>query len=748
MVSLLNLLDPDVPATRIWEVSPIDKDLLEQLEKAVSTGSMKYCDPQELTYAMAVFTVPKTGGVRLVYNATALNAIMFTPEHFRHLTLPLILNRVEPSHSLIKFDCKNAFWQIGLDAASQQLMGIILENGLALKWTTTPFGSSWSPVIFSAFLAPILDEIRAQFPKIQVWEYLDDILVSGEAKDLTAAVPGILRIFASHNVILNNKKTVLVPRKEIEFLGFFPQPGTPGHHATQNQSKKNAIPPSASPYSSDVASPSISTWISSPYGLGMPRIEPTMSRWRLVSNGTDAQEPPLFSEPCLVEPQSDLTILATSTLPPRCRDLNSDFFSLCQPSGTRPHFGHGRNPDPLGCGSAQLVPPESPNHLGQLQLVLPRVDQSQGGSSRAVRFTLECQDAAWQELITPDRQPSSLLVSGERNSQELKTGADLLSFLDPCALSRHFHSNSVDPNAPERVGRYGLTGNALLWYRQINRPAVQSLLHGNLAPSTKRLYASTLKSLCNETEGASLVEPDAWLKWISTSLDNKAPSTVAQSIKTAQAALYVEGVDLASFYGPLNTLLSKLSARIRKKATGIAANAKNTDVDKRPLTTVSAIFAAFLSQTDSTILVPSLISTVPKNLAEGLMFALTMFLCASRLSDAAKLILYFLDSTEIVLVATNWKLTSNEWKQNSPTVARMLTTSVSSFLSHGKNAGMYTHMFRVSHASAAVAAKIPIEGIMERVDWKSASMVQLYARTVACPHPWNPDGHYEKCLGF
>ena len=60
----------------------------------------------------------------------------------------------------------------------------------------------------------------------------------------------------------------------------------------------------------------------------------------------------------------------------------------------------------------------------------------------------------------------------------------------------------------------------------------------------------------------------------------------------------------------------------------------------------------------------------------------------------------------------------------------------------------YTHRFRVTHASYARSSKIPDQVIMERVDWQSAKMIDIYARTVSPYRIW-PDSHsYCEYLGF
>ena len=124
-----------------------------------------------------------------------------------------VFSSLEGSTVFSKIDLQNAFLQIPLDEASQELTTINTMWGL-YSHKFLPFGLSTSPSIFQEVMDTILKDLTG------VESYQDDIIVFGKDKFThDACLLAVLKRLNKYNVKINASKSVF-EAAELSFLGF------------------------------------------------------------------------------------------------------------------------------------------------------------------------------------------------------------------------------------------------------------------------------------------------------------------------------------------------------------------------------------------------------------------------------------------------------------------------------------------------------------------------------------------------
>ena len=132
-------------------------------------------------------------------------------------TLNSIIQGLRTGDWLASIDLKDAYFHVPIHPASRKFLRFCINSQCYQYWVL-PFGLSTSPRIFTKFLAPVMGHLRLQ--GIQIFPYLDDLLLSAESKHLLKEqISTTLNTLKQTGFIINLKKSSLVPTQDLVFLG-------------------------------------------------------------------------------------------------------------------------------------------------------------------------------------------------------------------------------------------------------------------------------------------------------------------------------------------------------------------------------------------------------------------------------------------------------------------------------------------------------------------------------------------------
>ncbi|KAM4795568.1 uncharacterized protein WCC33_000623 [Rhinophrynus dorsalis] len=123
-----------------------------------------------------------------------------------------------PSDWMVKIDLKDAYLTVPMAPTSQTFLRFFW-NGQIWQFTCLPFGLSSAPWCFTKLLKPVVHFLRSRGVRMII--YLDDMLIMSQDKErLLSHTELTLRLLTSLGFLINWDKSVLVPSRSMEFLGF------------------------------------------------------------------------------------------------------------------------------------------------------------------------------------------------------------------------------------------------------------------------------------------------------------------------------------------------------------------------------------------------------------------------------------------------------------------------------------------------------------------------------------------------
>ena len=150
-------------------------------------------------------------------NLKGLNQYIKT-EHFKMEGLHLLPDLLQAQDWMIKMDLKDAYHQIPIHSDHQHLLTFQWEEKTYM-FQCLPFGLSVAPRVFTKLLKPVVGFLRQNGCRLII--YLDDMLMLHQDRaQLQQMAQLTCQLFESLGLIVNQKKSVLMPTQELEFLGF------------------------------------------------------------------------------------------------------------------------------------------------------------------------------------------------------------------------------------------------------------------------------------------------------------------------------------------------------------------------------------------------------------------------------------------------------------------------------------------------------------------------------------------------
>ena len=169
-------------------------------------------------FVSQIFLVEKkVGGQRLVINLKSLNTFVRV-DHFKMEGLHILPDLILAQDWMIKIDLKDAYLQVPIHQQYQHLLQF-QWSAKVYQFQCLPFGLKSAPRVFSKVMKPVVGTLRHMGIRLII--YLGDILILHQVKEeLIQAIPLICQFFETLGLVINQKKSILIPQQRIEFLGF------------------------------------------------------------------------------------------------------------------------------------------------------------------------------------------------------------------------------------------------------------------------------------------------------------------------------------------------------------------------------------------------------------------------------------------------------------------------------------------------------------------------------------------------
>ncbi|XP_056373902.1 uncharacterized protein LOC130267762 [Hyla sarda] len=123
-----------------------------------------------------------------------------------------------PGDWLAKIDLKDAYLTVPIHPSCCPCLQFTREDQ---KWefSSLPFGLSSAPWCFTKLMRPVMAVLRSRGVRLII--YLDDILIMARTRDqILLHVHWAVSLLEELGFLLNEKKSILIPARAMEFLGF------------------------------------------------------------------------------------------------------------------------------------------------------------------------------------------------------------------------------------------------------------------------------------------------------------------------------------------------------------------------------------------------------------------------------------------------------------------------------------------------------------------------------------------------
>ena len=197
--------------------SPRAQALRQEVEAMLAKGALEIArDPGPGFYSHLFLVEKATGGWRPVIDLSHLNDfVQLTP--FKMETVASVLLSVREGDFLASLNLKDAYFQIPIHGSSRKLLRFMSE-GTVYQFKALCFGLSTAPQVFTRVFAAVSAWAHAR--GIRLLRYLDDWLVlSSSEKKSKESVRELLSLCRTLGIVINEKKSDLVPSQSAKYLG-------------------------------------------------------------------------------------------------------------------------------------------------------------------------------------------------------------------------------------------------------------------------------------------------------------------------------------------------------------------------------------------------------------------------------------------------------------------------------------------------------------------------------------------------
>lgn len=205
---------PKIPKLSMSQKELIDKEISDMLKKgAIQSVS----DHPKGEFLSSLFLVEKKDrGYRPVINLKDLNKHV-PYQHFKMEGLNYLKFMLEEGDFMCKLDMKDAYFSIPLLKESRKLIRFLWSANL-YEFLCLCFGLGPAPRVFTKLLKVPIAVLR-KF-NIRIIIYLDDMLILAKSREeALRSRDTVIYLLRNLGFVMNLKKSVMEPVREIEFLG-------------------------------------------------------------------------------------------------------------------------------------------------------------------------------------------------------------------------------------------------------------------------------------------------------------------------------------------------------------------------------------------------------------------------------------------------------------------------------------------------------------------------------------------------
>ena len=197
--------------------SPRAQALRQEIEVMLAKGALEIArDPGPGFYSRLFLVEKASGRWRPVIDLSHLNDFIQLTS-FKMETVASVRLSVREGDCLALLDLKDTYFQIPIHRSSRKLLRFTSE-GTIYQFRALCFGLSTTPQVFTRVFAVV--SAWAHSHRIRLLRYLDDWLVlSSSEREAKQAVQSLLLLCRTLGIVINEKKSDLVPSQSAKYLG-------------------------------------------------------------------------------------------------------------------------------------------------------------------------------------------------------------------------------------------------------------------------------------------------------------------------------------------------------------------------------------------------------------------------------------------------------------------------------------------------------------------------------------------------
>ena len=201
-----------------FKLSPEERLVLDgEIDKLLHKGVIEVTVHDDSEYIFNVFLRPKHNGeYRLILDLANLNQSV-EYNHFKMFSLRTALEMMTRDAWMASVDLKDAFFSIPVAQGQRKYLRFIWK-GTLFQFLAMPNGLSCAPRFFTKMLKPAFACLGEQGHKC--FPYIDDSVVVAYSEECRASAEALAEQLDQLGFYIHPDKSVLVPTKELTFLGF------------------------------------------------------------------------------------------------------------------------------------------------------------------------------------------------------------------------------------------------------------------------------------------------------------------------------------------------------------------------------------------------------------------------------------------------------------------------------------------------------------------------------------------------